>query len=133
MKKLGALSLNELVTVLHNLVMSFSRGIEKLIQNNDELSVDEIDQLRDHIKGRLAKGEESVENEKLLKLINLFKNDKRAFELMQKDVDEWLRFLDAIKDHVSKNPKGIDTETKEEFNKLREDILHLHNSLRKDS
>lgn len=126
LEQLRKLSLNELVGLLGEQIASFSRGIDKLIDKNKEFNTNDIDQLRDHIKNRLESGTERAENEKLLKLVNLFSDDKKALSLIREDVDEWLEFLDAIDEHVGVDSKSIDTE------KLREDLTKLRIELRKD-
>ena len=77
-EQLKKLSLNELIAALQDQIVSFSRGIDKLIDENNEINTNEIDQLRDHIKRRLDAGEERAENEQLLKLVNLFSDDHIA-------------------------------------------------------
>jgi hypothetical protein len=124
------LSLNELIATLHDLVASFSRGLDKLVTRNNELSIDEIDALRDHVKERLQKGEETAENEKLLKLITLLKEDKKAFRLIQDDVKEWIEFLDAIKAHVDRAGKGATEGEKADIKALEKDLSNLQTMLR---
>jgi predicted ribosome quality control (RQC) complex YloA/Tae2 family protein len=124
LEQLKKLSLNELIGMLQDRIASFSRGIDKLIDKNREFNTNEIDQLRDHIKSRLQSSSERAENEKLLKLVNLFSDDKKALELIRKDVDEWLEFLDAIDEHIGADSKSLESE------KLRHDITKLRNELR---
>lgn len=126
LEQLKKLSLNELITALQDQIVSFSRGIDKLIDKNKEFNTNEIDQLRDHIKSRLEAGPESAENERLLKLINLFSDDKQALNLMRKDVDEWLEFLDAVDGHIGSDSKSVETE------QLRKDLTKLRLELRKE-
>ncbi len=129
---LNKLSLNELVTTLHDLITSFGRGVDKLVQKNRELSIADIDELREHIEKRLERGEEKVENEKLLKLIALFKEDKKAFDLVREDVDEWLSFLNAISKHVEKGLTSADKGEQVQFNRIMKDLVRLQDAMRKN-
>lgn len=126
LEQLKKLSLNELIAALQDQIVSFSRGIDRLIDKNSEFNTTEIDQLRDHIKSRLEAGEERAENERLLKLVNLFSDDKKALSLIREDVDEWLEFLDAVDDHIGGDSKSVDTE------QLRKDLTKLRMELRKE-
>ncbi len=127
---LKKLSLNELITSLHDLISSFSRGLGKIIQKNEELQTKDLDELREHIQARLNAGEEKVDNEKLLKLIDLLKDDKNAFDLMSKDVSEWLEFLDAIEEHIGEGVMGLGAGEQEKLQELKENLFELKEMLR---
>jgi hypothetical protein len=126
LEQLKKLSLNELIATLQDQIVSFSRGLDKLIDKNREINTNEIDQLRDHIKTRLEAGTERAENERLLKLVNLFGDDKKALHLIREDVDEWLEFLDAVDQHIGADSKSVENE------KLRKDLIKLRTELRKE-
>lgn len=125
LEQLKKLSLNELIAALQDQIVSFSRGLDRLIDKNREFNTDGIDKLRDHIKGRLKAGTERAENERLLKLVNLFSEDKKSLDLIRKDVDEWLEFLDAVDYHIGGDSRSIETE------QLRKDLARLRAELRK--
>ena len=127
---LKKLSLNELITSLHDLISSFSRGLGKIIQRNGELQNKDLDELREHIRARLDAGEEKADNEKLLKLIDLLKDDKNAFDLMSKDVSEWLEFLDAIEEHVGEGVMGLGVGEQKKLQELKEGLFELKEMLR---
>ena len=127
---LKKLSLNELITSLHDLISSFSRGLGKIIQKNEELQTKDLDELREHIQARLNAGEEKVDNEKLLKLIDLLKDDKNAFDLMSKDVSVWLEFLDAIEEHIGEGVMGLGAGEQEKLQELKENLFELKEMLR---
>jgi hypothetical protein len=127
---LKKLSLNELITSLHDLISSFSRGLGKIIQRNEELQTKDLDELREHIRARLDAGEEKADNEKLLKLIDLLKDDKNAFDLMSKDVSEWLEFLDAIEEHVGEGVMGLGAGEQKKLQELKEGLFELKEMLR---
>ena len=127
---LKKLSLNELITSLHDLISSFSRGLGKIIQRNGELQNKDLDELREHIRARLDAGEEKADNEKLLKLIDMLKDDKNAFDLMSKDVSEWLEFLDAIEEHVGEGVMGLGVGEQKKLQELKEGLFELKEMLR---
>ena len=126
LEQLKKLSLNELIAALQDQIVSFSRGLDRLVDKNRGIDTNEIDQLRDHIKARLQAGTERAENERMLKLVNLFSEDKKALDLIRKDVDEWLEFLDAINSHVGGDSNPVEAE------RLRKDLNKLRIELRKD-
>ena len=126
LEQLKKLSLNELIAALQDQIVSFSRGLDRLVDKNRGIDTNEIDQLRDHIKARLQAGTERAENERMLKLVNLFSEDKKALDLIRKDVDEWLEFLDAMNSHVGGDSNPVDAE------RLRKDLNKLRIELRKD-
>ena len=119
------LSLNDLLSALHDAISSFSRGVEKLTERNDEMGIDEINELRDYVKERLGASGERAENEKLLKLILLLKEDKEALALMKKDTEDWAKFLDAINEHIGLIPVSGKTE-EDELKNLKAELLSLH-------
>ena len=126
LEQLKKLSLNELIAALQDQIVSFSRGLDRLVDKNRGIDTNEIDQLRDHITARLQAGTERAENERMLKLVNLFSEDKKALDLIRKDVDEWLEFLDAINSHVGGDSNPVEAE------RLRKDLNKLRIELRKD-
>ena len=133
METLKRLSLGELVTKLHESIVSVAKSIAKLSERNREISLSDIVELRNHIKERLQLNEETVENQKLLKLIELFKEDKNALELVKIDLEEWVDFLEAIKFHLEERGEGLDKEEAKELNKLKKDITSLQNVLRRQA
>lgn len=131
---LKKLSLNELISRLHASIKSFGSNIDRLTQKNRELTLVDIIELRNHVRKKLESQTETAENKRLLKLIGLFKEDKNALELARIDLDEWLDFLDAIKEHLEQNAKTLGAEEKKELmdiEKLKSDITKLQVILRK--
>ncbi len=125
------LSLNELFTRLHNAISNLSKGIGELSKKNREMSLVDVIELRNHIKKRLEAKEDTLENEKLLKIVELFKEDKNAIELVKIDLDEWLEFLEAMKAHIEKNIGGAEKDEIAELAKMKKEITNLQNVLRK--
>lgn len=132
---LKKLSLNELLSRLHESISGFSRNISKLTEKNRELTLVDIIEMRNHVKKKLESGDEIAENQRLMKLIGLFKEDKNALELARIDVDEWVDFLDAIKFHLEQDRGALSSEERKELKdveKLKADITKLQAMLRKE-
>lgn len=123
LEQLGGLSLNDLILSLQEHIISFSRGIDALIGKNKALSTADIQEIRNHLKERLDKGAERAENEKLLKLVNLFSDDKKALDLIRTDIDDWIAFLDSIDSHIKLGRNSIEAEKlRREMSKLRQEL-----------
>lgn len=132
---LKKLSVNELLSRLHESISGFSRNVSKLTEKNREITLVDIIELRNRIKKKLESQTEIAENEKLLKLVELFKEDKNALELARINLDEWIDFLDAIKFHLEQNKSELSGEEKKELKdieKLKQDITKLQAILRKE-
>jgi len=132
-ENLKKLSLNDLLSRLHESISSFSRNINKLTEKNRELTLVDIIELRNHTKRKLEAHEDTLENKMILKLIELFKEDKNALELARIDVDEWIDFLDAIKAHLEESKGELSAEERKELKdveKLRQDITKLQSLMR---
>ncbi len=131
LEELRKLTVNELISRLHSAITSVAQNITKITEKNREITLVDIIELRNGIKQKLDKGEETAENTKLLKLITLFKEDKNALELLKIDLNEWIEFLDAVKEHVGKGEDTLSKEELKEIDKLKTDITKIQNFLRK--
>jgi len=100
MKDIKDLSLDGLFGRLHQLMVNLVGDIDSVIQDNKEMSMDEIRNLRTHINYKLGKKEEMYDNQKLLKLLNLFSEDKAVLEIIREDAEEWLELLEAIESNI---------------------------------
>jgi hypothetical protein len=129
---LKELSMGQLVSRLYDSIKEFVSDVGEVLDDNREMTASRIEELREHIEKRL-KGKENVEdNAALLKLIDLFAEDKAILEFIRYDAGEWLDFLDAIKQNLreSKMVAG-DEKTLQEINALEESIKRLEAILRK--
>ena len=131
MESLRKLSLNELLTRLHDAIATVAKSIGKLTEKNREVSLVDIIELRGHIKERLASGENTVENAKLLKLIELFKEDKNALELIKIDLEEWMEFLEAIREHLETRGGDLTAKEERELAQIKRDLTKVQDILRK--
>lgn len=127
---LKKLSLNELFTRLHESVSNLAKNIGQITDRNREMSLVDIIELRNHIKRKLDAKQEVAENEKVLKLIELFKENKNAMELIKTDMEEWLAFLEAIKFHLE-HVKDLGEDESKELQKIKKEITQLQVVLRK--
>jgi ElaB/YqjD/DUF883 family membrane-anchored ribosome-binding protein len=100
MKDLKELSLDGLFERLHQLMANLVSDIESVIQDNKEVSMDEVRDLRSHINYKLGRKEEVYDNQKLLKLLNLFSEDRAVLEIIKEDSEEWLELLEAIESNI---------------------------------
>ncbi len=125
------MSLNELFSKLHYALLSFSDAIGGTIKINDAISRKEIKDLRDGIIAKLNKGQDVAENEKILKVLNLFVEDKETLSMVKADTEEWLLFLGEIEKHLtSKGEKATDKEI-EELENLKELTSAIKSLIRK--
>ena len=127
---LKKLSLSDLFSRLHDSIVSLAKNIGNLTERNRQMSLVDIIELRNHIKSKIEAKQDSVENEKIMRLIELFKDDKNALELVKADLDEWLLFLEAIKFHLE-HTKDLGEEEGKELQKIKKEITQLQIVLRK--
>ena len=99
---LSRFSISKLVDMLHEAISKVAMDLDKIVENNNEVSLSEIESLREHIEERLKKGENVNENETILKLIDLFLTDKYVLEFIKGDSNEWLSFITTIKEAMEK-------------------------------
>lgn len=131
LESLKNLSINDLMGRLHRSISAASENVGRLTEKNREIPLAEIIELRNHIRHRLGEGEERLENQKLLKLVELFKEDKNALELIKIDLDEWVEFLDALKENLDRGLGSLSKDEVKEIDKLRSDITRIQAMLRK--
>lgn len=125
------LQLGELFARLRDSIVVVAKNITKLTERNREVSLVDIVELRNHIKERLKDNEDIADNTKLLNLIELFKENKNAMELLKIDLDEWLDFLDAIKYNLDRGGRGLDRGMGQELQKIKTEITALQRNLRR--
>ena len=126
-----SMSLGELISKLHGAIRQFISDLDVVISRNKEASSDEIYDLRARITERLKAGKDTVENERLLKLLNLLLTDKTVIELMRDDAEEWMEFLDAISKHIENGSYRATEEEKKELSNIRELTAQITSLIRK--
>ena len=116
------LSLGELFSKLHDSIVSFVKELGETIEANRSISQADIQTLRNFIRDKMERKEDTVENEKLLKLLNLFATEKVVLEILKDDADEWLEFLQAIREYVDEGKIELSDRERKEIDKLTNDI-----------
>jgi transcriptional regulator of heat shock response len=122
------LSLDGLFSKLHGLMVNLVRDIDSVLEDNMEISMDSVRELRSHITTKLNRNEEIEDNKKLLKLLNLFSEDRAVLEIIKEDSDEWVELLEAIEESINeRGPNLTKSEQKEikEINRLTSEIKSL--------
>ena len=132
MDSLKSLSMGELIERLHNSIRSFAGSIGRVNEMNSQISASDISELRNHIKDRIAKGEDVEHNEKLLKLVDLFSTNKSVMELVKSDADEWVEFLEAIRGSLDHATAGATRAEASEIEEIRKSIERLKLTIRKE-
>jgi hypothetical protein len=127
-KNLQESSLAVLFENLHNLMINLVRDVDSVIEDNKGVSIDDVRELRDHISHRLSKNEEIADNGKLLKVLNLFSEDKAVIEIIREDAEEWIDLLDSIEGNIRGSGGSLTKKEQEEIrqiNKLTKEIKGL--------
>ena len=95
------LSIGDLLSRLHSAILGFVGTLGETLSINSQVSTADIRELREHIRGRLQRNEDITDNQKLLKVLDLFATNKAVLELTREDADEWLRFIEDIERGLS--------------------------------
>lgn len=121
------LSLESLFERLHGLMVNLVKDVDSIIEDNSEISINTIRQLRDHINYKLGRKEEIHDNENILKVLNLFAEDRAVLEIIREDSEEWIELLDAIRDNLGSGGNLTVRERKEveDINRLATKIKGL--------
>lgn len=121
---LNDISINNIISRFHESLQSFSHSINNVINiNKATASTEEINILRDHLKNRFLKGDEEIENKKLIKLLELLSKDQAVLNLIKDESNEWIEMLDAIENNLKNKGKEV---SNEDIKK----ILRLSSSIR---
>ncbi|MFP3278349.1 MAG: hypothetical protein RXO43_02190 [Candidatus Micrarchaeota archaeon] len=107
------LGLGSLFARLRAALITFTRSLDEIIDENKKISMDDINELRKHIQHKLENNEDIEDNKKLRELLELFATDKAVFEVIRKDASSWINMLDAIIINLSNKKELTDEERKE--------------------
>lgn len=128
-KDIKDLSLDSLFARLHQLMSNLVSDIDGVLEDNKEMGMNDIRALREHINYRLGKREEVSDNQKILRLLNLFSEDKAVIEIIREDAEEWLELLEAIESNIvgdgSKRLTARERTEVKEINRLTGQIKQL--------
>ena len=109
-------------------------GLEDLVREsgnmsnaNNSVSLSDISKIRNHITKKISKKEDTWENQELMKVLDLFSDDKVFMEVIKEESAEWLKFLESLE----KSVKDLDTSsaTKKEKKEV-DDILEKIESVK---
>ncbi len=110
-----SLTVSALIGKLHSAILSVTKATKEITEKNDELSVYDIRELRDHITNRLKSKENIEDNEKLLLLLNMFATNKEVLELIRDETEDWARLLQAIEESLIRKQEGLTPEERSEL------------------
>ncbi len=113
--------MSSLISKLHEALMDFVSDIEQIIDENRQMSYEEIMRLRSHIIARLDKKEEVEDNKRLISLLDLFSTNKAIMELIKEDSEEWVELIEAISRRASSasTERGQEDQEQEEIKRIQ--------------
>lgn len=122
------LSLGTLIEKLHDAMASMAKNMGTMLDVNRRIvGEDDVKRLRKHILQKLEQRDDVVDNEKLLKMLELFASDDRIITIMRKDVEEWVKLLEQVSTHMAHGGNITDKEKDELYriNKLATEIKSI--------
>jgi transcriptional regulator of heat shock response len=131
-KEVRELSLDSLFERLHRLMSNLVKDIDSVIEDNKEVGMADVRELREHISTRLNKKEEIKDNEKLLKLLNLFSEDKAVLEIIREDAEEWVDLLDAIEESIRATGLPLTNSEQNEIKEIKRLTAEIKSLIRKE-
>jgi hypothetical protein len=129
---MSSMTLGTLFDRLHGLMVNLVKDIDSVIEDNKDVGMDSVRDLREHITARLSRREEIEDNQKILKLLNLFSEDSAALEIIREDSEEWIELLDAIGDSIGKGKATLTPNEQDEIKKIRMLTSEIKQLIRKD-
>lgn len=127
------LTLDQMVGKLHNAIVQFAKDMKDVVEENKALSFGDIQELRLNIQQRLNRNEELKDNQRLLKMLDLFATDKAVLDIIREDADGWVELLEAIEDNIKSRAGGnLTADEKAEIKKIGELTTEIKELLRKD-
>ncbi len=124
-ENLHELSMDELLEKLRKMIEELVSGVDRVLDENKELGLEAVGELRDHISSRFNESNGIQDREKLLKLLGLFIEDTAALEIIREDAEEWVKLLNAIEESMVRGSVQLSEKEIEEIGKLTSDIRNL--------
>ncbi len=131
-EELSKISLGRLFSILTDSMTRMVEGLKGLMNKNETVDDNTVREIREHIKNRLAAGEEKVDNQNILKLLDLFSENKEVIEFIKEEAEEWLELVEAIEKHVESGDKELSDKEQEEVMELKELMDKIKHTLRED-
>ena len=124
-------SLNEALGKLSSAIRSFVKDISDLSEENKNVSLTEIRELRNFAKDKIDEGKDPVENARIINLLNVFVEDKNFIELTKEDAEEWVSFLETIESSISKGDIMLNSKEEKELKDIKELTEQIKSLIRK--
>ncbi|MEM3883507.1 MAG: hypothetical protein QXT94_01060 [Methanothrix sp.] len=124
-------SLNEVLGKLSSAIRSFVKDISDLSEENKNVSLTEIRELRNFAKDKIDEGKDPVENARIINLLNVFVEDKNFIELTKEDAEEWVSFLETIESSISKGDIMLNSKEEKELKDIKELTEQIKSLIRK--
>ena len=131
-EELSKISLSRLFSILTDSMTRMVEGLKGLVKRNEIVDDSTVRELREHIKNRLAIGEERVDNQNILKLLDLFSENKEVIEFIKEESEEWLELVEAIEKHIESGDRTLSEKEQEEVRELKELTDKIKHTLRED-
>ena len=97
---------------LGELFQKLKAGLEDLVKESKNMSeanrsvaMSDVGAIRNHIMKKINRREDVKENQEILKVLELFSDDRIFIDVIKEESEEWLKFLDSIE----KSVKGLDS------------------------
>jgi len=130
--ELSKISLSRLFSILTDSMTRMVEGLKGLMKKDETLDNNTLRELREHIKNRLAAGEERADNQNILKLLDLFTDNEEVIEFIKEEAEEWLELVEAIEKHVESGDRVLSEKEQEEVRELKELTDKIKHTLRDD-
>ncbi len=131
-EELSKISLSRLFSILTESMARMVDGLKGLVNRNESVDDRTIVELREHIKNRLSVGEERADNQNILKLLDLFSDNKEVIEFIKEEAEEWLELVEAIEKHIESGDRALSEKEQEEVMELKELMDKIKHTLRDD-
>lgn len=101
---LSKLKLGELFQKLKIGLEDLVKESKNMSETNRSVAMSDIGAIRNHIVKKIGRKEDVKENQEILKVLDLFSDDRIFIDVIREESEEWLKFLDSIE----KSVKGLD-------------------------
>ena len=125
---------------LGELFQKLKAGLEYLVKESKNMSeanrsvaMSDVGAIRNHIMKKINRREDVKENQEILKVLELFSDDRIFIDVIREESEEWLKFLDSIE----KSVKGLDSadatpQEKKEVNDIIKRIESVRGMIRNE-
>lgn len=121
-----SLSINQLLNKLHDSILSFAKGMDKIIDINQKAaSTEQINELITHLQLRLKNDVERADDQKIINLLELLSKDQSILKLVKEDAAEWISTLNAIDEHTKRYANNYSEENIARIQELSDHIKVL--------